>query len=41
MGEIEAKRLFFNGEPINGWGEQSGNLGAVFIAQDGTVKNVN
>ena len=41
MGEIEAKRLFFNGEPINGWQKQPGNLGAVFIKQDESLLEVN
>ena len=40
MGEIEAKRLFFHGSPIKDWRDQPGNLGAVFISQDGQVKNV-
>ncbi len=40
MGEIEAKRLFFNGTLIKDWDKQPSNLGAVFIRQDGTVENV-
>lgn len=34
-GELEAKRLFFHGAPIEGWNEQDGHLGACFIFQDG------
>lgn len=34
-GELEAKRLFFQGAPIEGWREQPGHLGACFIFQDG------
>lgn len=41
MGEIEAKRLFFNGAPLVGWTEQPGNRGAVFIHNDERVENVN
>ena len=41
MGEIEAKRLFFNGRPIPDWKQQPGNLGAVFVKQDEQVINVN
>ena len=41
MGEIEAKRLFFNGAPLAGWTEQPGNRGAVFIHNDERVENVN
>ncbi|MBD7894248.1 FAD:protein FMN transferase [Limosilactobacillus sp. Sa3CUN2] len=41
MGEIEAKRLFFNGRPIPDWEQQPGNLGAVFVKQDEQVINVN
>lgn len=40
MGEIEAKRLFFNGQPILEWEKQVGNLGAVFVHQDESVINV-
>lgn len=40
MGEIEAKRLFFNGQPIPGWLERPGNRGAVFIHNDESVENV-
>lgn len=40
MGEIEAKRLFFHGQPIENWSKQPGNLGAVFIGQDESVLNV-
>lgn len=36
VGEIEAKRLFFAGQPIPGWGlGRSDLLGAMFIYQDG------
>ena len=41
MGEIEAKRLFFNGSLINGWEEHPENLGAVFITQNIDIKNIN
>ena len=41
MGEIEAKRLFFNGSPIKDWQKQPGNLGAVFIKQDESLLEVN
>ncbi|MBB1062444.1 FAD:protein FMN transferase [Limosilactobacillus sp. WF-MO7-1] len=41
MGEIEAKRLFFNGQPIPDWERKSGNLGAVFVKRDEQVINVN
>lgn len=41
LGEVEAKRLFFNGEPIAGWEEQPGNRGAVFIHNDEHIVNVN
>ena len=34
-GELEAKRLFFHGSPIEGWRSQAGHLGACFIFQDG------
>lgn len=40
MGELEAKRLFFNGQPIPDWKKQPGNLGAVFVKQDETVNVV-
>lgn len=40
MGEIEAKRLFFNGQPIPGWLDRPGNRGAVFIHNDESVENV-
>lgn len=40
MGEIEAKRLFFNGQPIADWQKQDGNLGAVFVKQNEEVINV-
>lgn len=40
MGEIEAKRLFFNGTPPVQWRDRPGNLGAVFVRQDGTVQNL-
>ncbi len=39
MGEIEAKRLFFNGIPSADWIAQTGNLGAVFIDQKGAAKS--
>ncbi|MEY8441905.1 FAD:protein FMN transferase [Lactobacillaceae bacterium 24-114] len=41
MGEIEAKRLFFNNQPIKDWENQPGNLGAVFIDQNEKVININ
>jgi thiamine biosynthesis lipoprotein len=41
LGEVEAKRLFFNGEPIAGWEERPGNRGAVFIHNDEHIVNVN
>lgn len=40
MGEIEAKRLFFNGEPIKDWEQQPGNRGAIFIHNDESMINV-
>ena len=40
MGEIEAKRLFFNGEPITGWKARPGNRGAIFIHNDESMVNV-
>lgn len=40
MGEIEAKRLFFNGEPITGWEVRPGNRGAIFIHNDESMVNV-
>lgn len=40
MGELEAKRLFFNGQPIPGWLDRPENRGAVFIHNDETVENV-
>lgn len=40
MGEIEAKRLFFNGEPIAGWKTRPGNRGAIFIHNDESMVNV-
>lgn len=40
MGEIEAKRLFFNGAPLDDWQNQPENLGAVFISQNGEVRNI-
>lgn len=40
LGEIEAKRLFFNGRPISGWLNRSGNRAAVFIHNDERVENV-
>lgn len=39
-GELEAKRLFFNGGVPTGWLAQPGNRGAVFIYQDERVVNV-
>lgn len=36
-GEIEAKRLFFQGQSNADWRKQPGNLGAVFVGQDGAV----
>lgn len=41
LGEVEAKRLFFNEEPVAGWEEQPGNRGAVFIHNDEHIVNVN
>lgn len=40
MGEIEAKRLFFNGEPIPGWESHAGNHGAIFVHNDESVVKV-
>lgn len=40
MGEIEAKRLFFNGGPLAGWTDQPGQRGAVFIHNDERVENI-
>ena len=40
MGEIEAKRLFFSGEPIAGWETRPGNRGAIFIRNDESMVNV-
>lgn len=40
MGEIEAKRLFFNGEPIAGWETRPDNRGAIFIHNDELMVNV-
>lgn len=40
LGEVEAKRLFFNGRPIKGWLKHPGNRGAVFIKNDETVQNI-
>lgn len=40
MGEIEAKRLFFNGSPIESWEERSGNRGAVFVHNDESIVSV-
>lgn len=40
MGEIEAKRLFFNGEPIKDWEKQPGNRNAIFIHNDESMINV-
>lgn len=40
MGEIEAKRLFFNGQPLAHWLDHPGNRGAVFIKNDESVFNV-
>lgn len=40
MGEIEAKRLFFNGEPLADWEKQPGNRGAIFIHNDESMVNV-
>lgn len=40
MGEIEAKRLFFNGEPIEDWEKRPGNRGAIFIHNDESMVNV-
>ena len=41
LGEVEAKRLFFNGGPIAGWADQPGNRGAVFIHNDERIENIN
>lgn len=41
LGEIEAKRLFFNGAPLAGWASHPGNRGAVFIHNDERVENIN
>lgn len=41
LGEVEAKRLFFNGGPIAGWADQPGRHGAVFVHNDERVENVN
>lgn len=40
LGEIEAKRLFFNGRPIPGWLDRPGNRAAVFIQNNEHVENV-
>lgn len=40
MGEIEAKRLFFNGRPLPDWTKRPGNRGAVFIHNDESVENI-
>ncbi|MCD7120933.1 FAD:protein FMN transferase [Limosilactobacillus agrestis] len=40
MGEIEAKRLFFNGGPITGWENHPGNRGAILIRNDESMLNV-
>lgn len=40
MGEIEAKRLFFNSGPLAGWIKRPGNRGAVFIHNDESVENI-
>lgn len=37
IGEIEAKRLFFNGQPLPNWENNPGNLGAVFVEQNEQV----
>lgn len=36
--EIECKRLFFAGHPINGWHKQSDHLGAIFVYDDEHVE---
>ena len=41
LGEVEAKRLFFNGGPVAHWADQPGNRGAVFIHNDEQIENVN
>ncbi len=41
LGEIEAKRLFFNEAPLAGWASHPGNRGAVFIHNDERVENIN
>lgn len=41
LGEVEAKRLFFNGAPIAGWADRPGNRGAVFIHNNEQIENVN
>lgn len=41
LGEVEAKRLFFNGGPIAGWTDQPGNRGAVFVHNDERIQNIN
>ncbi|MDO4903101.1 MAG: FAD:protein FMN transferase [Limosilactobacillus sp.] len=41
MGEIEAKRIFFNGAPIDDWAKQEGNYGAVLVHNDETIEKVN
>lgn len=40
LGEIEAKRLFFRGQPITDWEKQPGNRGAVFIHNNESIINV-
>lgn len=40
MGEIEAKRLFFNGGPLADWEKRPGNRGAIFIHNDESMVNV-
>ncbi|MRN06103.1 FAD:protein FMN transferase [Lactobacillus sp. 0.1XD8-4] len=40
MGEVEAKRLFFNGAPITDWASRSGNRGAIFIHNDESMENI-
>jgi thiamine biosynthesis lipoprotein len=40
QGELEAKRLFFAGQPIPGWEKDTNNLGAVFVYQNGNTKTV-
>jgi thiamine biosynthesis lipoprotein len=39
-GEIEAKRLFFAGGPIEGWEHSPDVFGAVFVYADGRVESV-